>query len=115
MGLYDRIIPKPDIKCPICKSKLDFQTKDLDCMLDTYYEGKSSHKDYKIKINKNPKGGPILVPDKSKPFIFKYPQYRRFYAYAWCSICAKAIGHWFEFTEKCKLIRFKTPVIEKEY
>jgi hypothetical protein len=42
MGLYDSFILTTPAQCPVCctGSHRDFQTKDIDCVLDYYYEGK---------------------------------------------------------------------------
>lgn len=35
MGMFD-YVKAPLMNCPVCGSDLEFQTKDLDCTLDTY-------------------------------------------------------------------------------
>ena len=64
MGLYDSIYLKPNIKCPQCNSTgigrlytniydgekyIEWQTKDLWCLMQHYYEGKKM----KIKMTNN--------------------------------------------------------------
>jgi hypothetical protein len=45
MGMFDEFIIKIPIQCPHCHTGAHkrFQTKELDCNLDVYYEGEPAH------------------------------------------------------------------------
>ena len=125
MGMYDTIYASIEKKilCPACKKGelLEFQTKDLDCSLDRYFEGKDSHTEHKlrpakrneqeeIKLSKKKSVYlPLVVPDEKQPYTFHYPVYRQIEAHDICKECDASVKQIFRFDNKGKLKRFGKP------
>ena len=119
MGMFDSIVLVAPIKCLKCRSDLkEFQTKDLDRLLDVYKEG--NIKRYVIhyraakKVERNKYGFPIMVPDSDYHYE-DHPKNKTFYAYDFCEKCQVMVGQHFKFDKNGKLMRFKHPVIERHY
>jgi len=110
MGMFDEFIPKEPVVCPGCGVNKfgQFQTKDLECALIRYAEGKPAgtevlrpftEKENAMRIEKNLSKGmtPLLaelcgslsgVPTGEYRSILKDGKYQ---AYTWCDICKKFI------------------------
>jgi hypothetical protein len=88
MSLFDSIITKRLINCPNCDhyASDNFQTKDLDNVLDEFYEGKRTNSYINLK----------------------------FYAYDYCSECKKMIGQYFKFDKNGILKKVGKHFMEEE-
>jgi phosphoribulokinase len=126
MSMFDYIKLKNPIKCPSCKHSLkDFQTKDLENLMDVYIEGKNKSKYYKLREMttletqeyKEKHGGLTpwnpFVSDKRQPYYQHYPKCKFIYVYDYCRHCDKMIGMKMRFSNYGKLYRYSKPEVEK--
>ena len=79
MGMYDSFILRTPMQCPVCctGSYTEFQTKNLDCMLEYYHEGKPAvqymweeltRQEYLNVVQMHN----LLYGDRFLPFFHKY-------------------------------------------
>lgn len=100
MGMFDTIhtLPTDPIICPGCDTPYyDFQTKDLDCLLDDYYEGEETVYDYGCATKHHAR------PNPRNRFVL---------AYEYCSVCDGMLYQNFEFDKRGRVSRIRDAVLE---
>ena len=115
MGLFDTIKVKASkaVICPGCQQGLtDFQTKSLDCMMDTYCEETRKRTQQTFYYD----GAGKKVRQKGKPdyILIPHPEYHRFITWEWCENCEALLYQQFQFDEKGKLMRYGKPYFEEK-
>ncbi len=122
MGVFDTIVPlesKP-VERVCCKSSIkNLQTKDLDQSLESYKEGQTKARAYKMRkmtkaeMKVRPTGYGSFFSytiDKKRYSWHYYPRNRVIYAYDWCVKCERMTGQYFKFSNQGLLKRYLSPV-----